>query len=77
MCFSLLQVFYFMQPETTITKLAEDLLKAIHEKFIKIVDEEEEKEGNEESDEKDPLLGDQGLSGLIFFLLIQTSDIEI
>ena len=56
-----IQVFYFMQPETTITKLADDLLKAVHDKFIKAkqegAEEDEQNEGEEE-----PLLEKQGFS---------------
>ena len=56
-----LQVFYFMQPETTADKLAEDLLTEIYKKFIDGNKEEgkqeEEAEGEEvKENEEDPLL---------------------
>lgn len=52
-----------MQPETTITKLAQDLLKAIHEKFDKKAEEEEEEqedEDDEQNGEEDALLASEG-----------------
>ena len=48
-----------MQPETTITKLADDLLKAIHDKFIKAKQEDPE-EDDENEGEEEPLLEKQG-----------------
>ena len=47
-----------MQPETTITKLADDLLKAIYDKFIKANEEEEDEE---KDGEEEPLLKEQGI----------------
>ena len=51
------QVFYFMQPETTAFKLAEDLLKAICEKFINNKTEVDEEVVEEDANEDDePLI---------------------
>ena len=60
MCIKFLfQVFYFMQPETTINKLADDLLKAVYDKFIK--PKQAEVEDDDENDgEDEPLLKEQG-----------------
>ena len=48
-----------MQPETTINKLADDLLKAVHDKFIKPKQAEEE-DDDEKDGEDEPLLKEQG-----------------
>ena len=57
-----------MQPDTTANKLAETLLEAIHEKFIKKkTDETEEENDDDEEDtknENDPLL-EKGAHALI------------
>ena len=57
-----------MQPDTTANKLAETLLEAIHEKFIKKkTDETEEEDDDHDEDaknENDPLL-EKGVQTLI------------
>ena len=54
----LFHVFYFMQPETTINKLADDPLKAVYDKFIK--PKQAEEDDDEKGGEDESLLKEQG-----------------
>ena len=54
-----------MQPETTITKLADDLLKAIYDKFIKENEDDKEEDDEQKDGEDEPLIKEQGFFSLL------------